>query len=126
LRLVALRAAQLDTVAFAAKLELVVLLSTLLAIVIFRLVTGQIATRGLMARGPGGVVSEERAQLLVATLGAAGYLLISLPKSAPYQMALSSTWLLLLLGGSNGAYLITKYLSGVPRVSDLPLPPLGG
>lgn len=104
----------MEAVVTVAKLELVAIFFAILAIVAIRLLSGRIAVAGLLAAGPGRPVSPERVQLLLATLGAAGYLLLSIGSPKSREMVLPSEWLLLLFGGSHATYLITKYLRPIP------------
>jgi hypothetical protein len=93
-----------------ARAELVIIFGALLCLVVMRMLTGRINLDGLLSAEPGQRVSPERAQLLVATLGAAGYLLLSIASPTEQGITFPSGWLVLLFGGSQGVYLLTKYL----------------
>jgi hypothetical protein len=108
-----------NAAATVARIELGVVFATILCLVVVRMLTGRINVDGLLAQQPGMPVSPERAQLLVATLGAAGYLLLSTIQARAEVITFPSEGLIVLFGGSHLTYLITKYLrpSQPPRYS---------
>jgi hypothetical protein len=89
------------------RFEVSIFFSLVLMIVAMRLLTGAITLTGLLASDLEGGVSGERIQLLVATFGAAGYLLLSTSR-ADARIELPSSLVLLLFGSSQGIYLLTK------------------
>ena len=87
----------------------------LLAVVIFRLLAGQISTRGLLEEkksGKTGNFSPGRLQLLIVTLGASSFYFVDIV-AAVETGALPPVpdELLLIVGGSNVAYLGGKIYS---------------
>ena len=95
-----------------AQVVLVAILGALLVIVAFKLLAGQIKTRGLLADKKTGSFSPGRLQLLVATLGGAAFYFFNLV-SATDTSALPPvpTELLLIVGASNAGYLSGKVYS---------------
>ncbi len=85
------------------------LLGVLAATVAVRLLTGGIATRGLLqgrTRHGETRVSPTRVQMLLATLSAAAWYLSQV--AATGTLPDPPTWMLALLGGSHGIYLGAK------------------
>jgi hypothetical protein len=99
----------LHAAATVAKAEIAIVFAALFGMVVLRMLTGRINLDGLLAAGPGMRVSPERAQLLVASLGAAGYLLLSLGSTQAPAISFPSGWLIFLFGGSQATYLAMKY-----------------
>jgi hypothetical protein len=91
-----------------AQYEIGFLLTALLAVVAFQLLTGRINTRGLLSEktkdGVAGV-SPARVQLLLFTVAFAFYLLSAIINSRPRQFPTIDTKWLLILGGSHSIYL---------------------
>jgi hypothetical protein len=101
-----------------AKAELGIVFASIACIVVMRLLTAQINLVGLMSTSVDQPVSPERAQLLVATLGAAGYLLLSTGNPHAQGITFPSAWFVLLFGGSHLTYLIAKYIRPGATASD--------
>ncbi len=103
----------LDTAEFGVKAFLVVLA----ALVVYRILTGTINAKGLLADKERGTFSPARLQLLLFTLTGAGAYLSSLLEAAAagrYAFPDVPQELLLILGGSQAFYLGAK--GGVERI----------
>ncbi len=94
------------------------LFAALALVIAYRLLTGQIATRGLLATAPGQAVEPERAQMLVLTLiGAGAYALLGLqqPVVGPAPtLPDPPNWLVTSLGASQALYLAGKIARRLP------------
>ncbi len=108
----------MNAVVFFAKLELVVIMAAIGAYVGLGILTRRIHVRGLLAARPGQPVSPERVQALLLSVGAVGYLFLSLGAHTAQGLTFPSQGLLALFGGSQAAYLITKYMR--PRAASSP------
>jgi hypothetical protein len=88
---------------------MLIFLYSLMAIVGYRMFTGQINTAGLLQRKDGsGQTSPERIQLLLATIAAAASYLGHITGSPGGNLPdVSNNWLYL-MGGSSGIYALRK------------------
>ena len=84
----------------------------LASMVFYRLLTGDIATRGLLCELGGGAVSPERVQMLVGTMVALSYYVtVTLSTDNLTTLPTLPVWVIALLGGSQSLYLAGKWLS---------------
>lgn len=98
--------------AASAQTVMTLFLSALLAIVIFKLLAGQINTRGLLEDKETGNFSPGRLQLLIVTLGGASFYFFEIVSVADTgTLPTVPEELLLIAGGSNVAYLGGKIYS---------------
>jgi hypothetical protein len=80
------------------------------SMVFYRLLTGDIATRGLLCELGAGAVSPERVQMLVATMVAlSSYVTLTLSTDDPTTLPTPPVWVIALLGGSQSLYLAGKW-----------------
>ncbi len=100
----------MDTVFNFAKLELAALLLTLLAVVLYQMLTGRINTRGMLNDKATGKLSPGRVQLLFFTMFGGLYFLFKVIDN-PAQFPEIPPEMLYLLGGSNAAYLGGKLMA---------------
>jgi len=102
----------LDGIAWLAKLEAYVFLGALAAMISYRLLTGQINTKGLLygtKKGGAKYFSPERVQLLLFTLGTAMFYLNNVIEHRTSGVLPDvSKETLALLGGSHAIYLTGK------------------
>ena len=83
----------------------------LASMVFYRLLTGDIATRGLLCELGEGAVSPERVQMLIGTMVALGYYVtLTLSTDDPTTLPTPPVWVIALLGGSQSLYLAGKWL----------------
>ena len=94
--------------------EVAIFLGALMAAIGFQLLTGRIRTTGLLA-SDGASISTSRVQLLIFTLGAAGWLLLQVMKQ-PDAFPTLPTEMVLALTGSQGIYLGFKLNDLLSRI----------
>jgi hypothetical protein len=90
----------------------------LFAVILLKLLRGDINTTGLLRTRPGGPMDPERVTILAASLFAIGAYALEVlengalldPKTGDYIMPDAPESLLLLLGGANGLYLAGKLM----------------
>lgn len=83
-------------------------LAALAALVFYRLLTGQIKTRGLLCESVGGPVLAERIQLLLLTIGGSGAFVISTLSNGTFPDI--SDWFVTGVGGSQLLYIVPKFI----------------
>jgi hypothetical protein len=99
----------MDTIASALDIEVMVFLYAMAAIVAVKLLTGGIATAGLLTRkDESGAVSSTRVQLLIITVAAAVYYLSKISTNTTSQLPDVPPDLLYGFGGSAGLYALRK------------------
>ena len=82
----------------------------LASIVFYRLLTGDIVTRGLLCELDKSAVSPERVQMLVGTLVALSYIVtLTLSTDDLTTLPTPPLWVIALLGGSQSLYLAGKW-----------------
>lgn len=83
----------------------------LASMVFYRLLTGDIATRGLLCELGGDAVSPERVQMLVGTMVALSYYVtLTLSTDDPTTLPSPPVWVVALFGGSQSLYLAGKWV----------------
>lgn len=98
--------------ATSAQTVFVLFMNALLLVVAFKLLGGQINTRGLLADKETGTFSPGRLQLLIVTLGSASFYFFQIVSVADTSTLPSvPAALLLIIGGSNVGYLGGKIYS---------------
>lgn len=80
-------------------------------IVAYQMLTGRIGLAGLLRDKSSGDFDSGRLQMFVVTLLVAGAMFLRLDEMATtHRLSLPSDWLLLVLGGSQGLYMVRKFL----------------
>ena len=98
--------------ATSAQMVFILFMSALLLIITFKLLSGQINTRGLLEDKETGTFSPGRLQLLIVTLGGATFYFFEIVGVADTgTLPLVPAELLLIIGGSNVGYLGGKIYS---------------
>ena len=83
----------------------------LASVVFYRLLTGDIAIRGLLCELGGDAVSPERVQMLIGTMVALSYYVtLALSTDDPTTLPTPPVWVIALLGGSQTLYLAGKWV----------------
>ena len=100
--------------ATSAQTVFVVFMGAFFAVVVFKLLAGQINTRGLLKDKQNGAFSPGRLQLLVVTLGGAWFYFLKIVNTADSgALPPVPDELLVILGGSNAGYLGGKIYSKI-------------
>ena len=98
--------------ATSAQMVFILFMSALLLIITFKLLSGQINTRGLLEDKETGTFSPGRLQLLIVTLGGATFYFFEIVDVADTEtLPPVPAELLLIIGGSNVGYLGGKIYS---------------